>query len=413
MLIDKKQFSLQHHNHMKNKQIHLYLAKCNNDKRLFLEFHRDNNLEKIIRNIPGIKWSAIHQSWHIAYNLETLKQLEVRFRDVAGLNFKTNNAKIKMNIKSVRKTESEPKNSEFKKPDINEFSGANDDNELDFGFNAIAKSIDKFEIYLKHKRYSESTMRIYCEAVKRFLFFVNLPVDEIDNDDLITFNNYLRANGYSYSFQNQVASGLKLFFDRIHEKKFDPIKIERPRRENKLPNVLSKDEIQHLLAAPVNIKHRTMLILLYACGLRRSELLNLQPGDIDSKRGLVIIRQGKGRKDRIVPLPVKVLEMLRTYYRACRPVKWLFEGQVKASQYSPTSLAKVLKNSANKAGIKKPVTLHWLRHSYATHLLEQGTDLRIIQELLGHKSSKTTEIYTHVSTKNIQQIKSPFDDIDI
>ncbi len=390
---------------MKNRDIYLYVAKFNNDKRLFLEFHMDNDLEKIIRNIPGIRWSAIHQSWHVAYNLKTLKYIEYRLRDVAGLNFKTNNAKIRMNIKSVWESKSEALNPEF--------SGAYNDKESDIDFHAISENIDKFETYLKHKRYSESTMRIYCEAVKRFLLFINLPVKEICNGDLITFNNYLRTKGYSSSFQNQVASGLKLFFDRIHDTKFDPIKIERPRRESKLPNVLSKDEIQQLLSAPVNIKHRTMLILLYACGLRRSELLTLQPGDIDSKRGLIIIRQGKGRKDRIVPIPVKIIEMLRTYYRACRPAKWLFEGRVKANQYSPTSLAKVLKYSVERAGIKKPVTLHWLRHSYATHLLEQGTDLRIIQELLGHKSSKTTEIYTHVSTKNIQQIKSPFDDINI
>jgi integrase/recombinase XerD len=156
-----------------------------------------------------------------------------------------------------------------------------------------------------------------------------------------------------------------------------------------------------------------MLSIIYACGLRRSELINLKPGDIDSARGLVIIRQGKGRKDRIVPLPEKILDNLRIYYRAYRPGTWLFEGQYKNSQYSPTSLTKVLHRAVLKARIAKPVSLHWLRHSYATHLLEQGTDIKVIQELLGHQSTKTTEIYTHVSTKNIQQIKSPFEDIDL
>jgi integrase/recombinase XerD len=145
--------------------------------------------------------------------------------------------------------------------------------------------------------------------------------------------------------------------------------------------------------------------------LRRSELLNLKPADIDSKRGIVIIRQGKGKKDRIVPLSLKILEMLREYYSICRPKIWLFEGQNLGEQYSEYSLQSVLKQALQKTGIKKQVTLHWLRHSYATHLLEAGTDLRYIQELLGHNSSKTTEIYTHVSTKSIQQIKSPFDDL--
>lgn len=154
-----------------------------------------------------------------------------------------------------------------------------------------------------------------------------------------------------------------------------------------------------------------MLGLIYACGLRRSELLNLKPIDIDSKRGLLIIRQAKGMKDRVAPISAKVINMLRTYYKSHKPSLWLFEGQNAGEQYSETSLAKVLKMSCKKAKITKSVTLHWLRHSYATHLLESGTDLRYIQELLGHKSSKTTEIYTHVSTTSLQNIKSPFDDL--
>lgn len=152
-----------------------------------------------------------------------------------------------------------------------------------------------------------------------------------------------------------------------------------------------------------------MLSLIYACGLRRSELLNLKPADIDSKRHMLIILNSKGKKDRMVPISDKIIEMLRDYYKAYRPGIWLFEGQTSGDPYSEASLAKVLKNACDKACVRKPVTLHWLRHSYATHLLESGTDLRYIQELLGHKSSKTTEIYTHVSEKSLQKITSPFD----
>ena len=154
-----------------------------------------------------------------------------------------------------------------------------------------------------------------------------------------------------------------------------------------------------------------MLSLIYSCGLRRSELLNLKPADIDSKRGIIIIRQSKGKKDRIAPLSPKILEMLREYYKGYKPKIWLFEGQIENTKYDERSLSNVLKQALTKSKISKPVSLHWLRHSYATHLLESGTDLRYIQELLGHSSSKTTEIYTHVSTKSIQQIKSPFDDL--
>lgn len=160
-----------------------------------------------------------------------------------------------------------------------------------------------------------------------------------------------------------------------------------------------------------NPKHKMMLSLIYGCGLRRSELLNLKPNDIDSNRNIIIIRQAKGKKDRIAPISEKLIAMLREYYKLFKPRIWLFEGQKAGEPYAAKSLQCVLKQAVDKCKITKPVTLHWLRHSYATHLLESGTDLRYIQELLGHKSSKTTEIYTHVSTKNLQNIKSPFDDL--
>ncbi len=154
-----------------------------------------------------------------------------------------------------------------------------------------------------------------------------------------------------------------------------------------------------------------MLSLIYACGLRCGELLRLKPEHVDSKRNLLIIKQSKGRKDRIVPLSGKILELLRGYFVAYKPVTYLFEGQRAGTMYDERSLQNVLKTHVQRAEIKKPVTLHWLRHSYATHLLESGTDLRYIQEILGHTSSRTTEIYTHVSNQHIQKITSPFDNL--
>lgn len=188
-------------------------------------------------------------------------------------------------------------------------------------------------------------------------------------------------------------------------------KERRKKRAKVLPNVLSKKEVKAILEAHSNVKHKMMLSLIYSCGLRRGELLALKPVHIDSKRNIVLLKNAKGKKDRIAPLSPKILEMLREYYKDYKPAVWLFEGQIKGEQYSEKSLQSVLKQALQKTVIKKPVALHWLRHSYATHLLESGTDLRYIQELLGHSSSKTTEIYTHVSTKSIQQIKSPFDDL--
>jgi len=172
---------------------------------------------------------------------------------------------------------------------------------------------------------------------------------------------------------------------------------------------LSKEEIKQILMSPVNIKHRALLSVIYSCGLRRSEVLNLKLTDIDSNRGLIIIRQSKGKKDRIVPLSIKIKILLDEYLVAYKPICWLFEGQDKKSRYDESSLGCVLRQALEKCKITKPVTLHWLRHSYATHLLENGTDLRYIQEILGHSRSTTTEIYTHVSNKSIQQVISPFD----
>ena len=188
-------------------------------------------------------------------------------------------------------------------------------------------------------------------------------------------------------------------------------KIHRPKRAKVLPNVLSKEEIKLILNAHSNIKHKMMLSLIYSCGLRCGELLALRPVHIDANRNIVLLKNAKGKKDRIVPLSLKILELLREYYKLYKPTTFLFEGQIKGQPYDARSLQLILKQALQKTGITKPVTLHWLRHSYATHLLESGTDLRYIQELLGHNSSKTTEIYTHVSTKSLQQIKSPFDDL--
>lgn len=274
-------------------------------------------------------------------------------------------------------------------------------------------AIEKFKQWLLSKRYSTSTIKTYSEALKSFLiFYVEKPIAEITNEDVILYNNeFIIKNNLSASYQNQIVNAIKLFFKTIQERKIEIEKIHRPKRSKLLPNVLSKEEVKAILIVLTNVKHKTMLSLIYACGLRRSELLNLTFKDIQTDRKLLFIKQSKGKKDRVVPISDKIIEMLRDYYKQYVPKTWLFEGQQENTKYSDRSLEEVLKKSIRLADIKKPVSLHWLRHSYATHLLESGTDLRYIQELLGHSSSKTTEIYTHVSTKSIQNIKSPFDDL--
>jgi integrase/recombinase XerD len=333
------------------------------EKRIAIYFEKNADTISRIKRLAGSRWSQSKQFWHVPDTIENRERFKI---DATRL----------------------PSNEGI-------------------------QEIDKFKQWLQSRRYSENTIKTYSEALKSFLTFFNKKsVFEITNEDVIKYNNeYILRNKLSSSYQNQIVNAIKLYFTTIRNEGIVIEKIHRPKREKTLPNVLSKEEVKQILEAHSNIKHKTMLCIIYSCGLRRSELLNLKPTDIDSKRNVVIIRQAKGKKDRIVPLSSKILALLREYYIIYQPKIWLFEGQKNGEKYDARSLSNVLKQALNKAHVNKPVSLHWLRHSYATHLLESGTDLRYIQELLGHNSSKTTEIYTHVSTKNLQLIKSPFDDL--
>jgi integrase/recombinase XerD len=333
------------------------------EKRIAVYFEKNAAVIARIKKLEQVRWSATLGAWHLPDTDEYRKQFKLEKRFIQNPNH--------------------------------------------------AQKIESFKRGLASKRYAESTIQTYTEALASFLAFFNTKdISDFETNDLITFNNdYILKNKLSSSYQNQIVNAIKLFFSSIEHKKMNPELLQRPKQEKLLPNVLSKEEVKQILEAHSNLKHKAMLSLIYSCGLRRSELLHLKPHDIDSKRGIIIIRQAKGKKDRIAPLSDKILQMLRNYYKAFNPKDYLFEGQNKGEPYDERSLQQVLKQALMKAKITKPVSLHWLRHSYATHLLESGTDLRYIQELLGHKNSKTTEIYTHVSTREIQKIKSPFDDL--
>ncbi len=381
-----------------NKAITIEGCEIEEQKNLKIQFPFDHELIALIKTIDGTKWNPDLRCWMVENTSENLKMIFKTFKgkawiDVSMLFGKKNIGNQKLDIK--------PEKEELPQSPLVELSAD------------TAAKIGHFTDYLRSKRYSEQTIKVYSGCLKTFFrFFSDKLPEQINNADLIAFNNtYILKNGLSASFQNQVVNAVKLFCRKVVNVKLDIAEIERPRREHRLPNVLSKEEVKAILQASVNLKHKAMLSLIYACGMRRSELLNLKPLDVDSKRGLLIIRNAKGKKDRVAPISEKIITLLREYYVAYRPKNWLFEGQIKGERYSEKSLESVLKQSVAKAGIKKPVTLHWLRHSYATHLLESGTDLRYIQELLGHKSSKTTEIYTHVTDKSLQKIKSPFDDL--
>lgn len=271
--------------------------------------------------------------------------------------------------------------------------------------------------YLEHlvfKRYSQNTVKTYCSCFQKFMtHFMGRDIECLSKEDIKTFLLYLiQEKKICPSTQNQYINAIKFYYEKVLKQPVMSFAIERPRKKKQLPNVLSKGEVYRLLSKVTNIKHRCILSLIYSAGLRRSELLDLKIHDIDSSRNLVKINGGKGNKDRQSILSEKLLDQLREYFIKYNPKKWLFEG-VKEKQYSPSSLSKILSRAAKVAGIQKRVTPHMLRHSFATHLLEQGVSLRHIQVLLGHNSSKTTELYTRVSVQEIGKIKNPLDDFYI
>ena len=259
--------------------------------------------------------------------------------------------------------------------------------------------------------YSYSTIQTYITCLKYFKnYFYKIEIDQLSKDDIIEYLFHLIKNNYSKSTQNQHINAIKFYFEKCLGKQREYYLIERPRKEKKLPNILSKKEIQLLFNSTYNLKHLTILAVIYSCGLRVSELINIKINDIDNNRMVIHIRKGKGNKDRQVQLTNQVLELLRKYYKKFLPVKYLITGQ-NGGKYSTTSVQKIIKNSALKAGIYKKVTPHTLRHSFATHLLENGTDIRFIQTILGHSDIKTTQIYTHVSNAHLKNIQNPSDNL--
>ena len=222
----------------------------------------------------------------------------------------------------------------------------------------------------------------------------------------------VQERGISASSQNQAINAIKFYYEKVKGGARKFYQLERPLKETKLPTVLSVEEVQAMIKSTKNLKHKTMIMLCYSAGLRLGELLNLKPNDIDSDRMQISIKGAKGKKDRYTLLAEKLLPLLRDYYKKYGPKEYLFEGET-GGQYSERSMQTVVKEALQRGNVKKYATVHTLRHSFATHLLENGTDLRYIQNLLGHSSSKTTEVYTHVTSKALSGLKSPLDNLDI
>ncbi|WP_052444044.1 tyrosine-type recombinase/integrase [Flammeovirga sp. OC4] len=277
--------------------------------------------------------------------------------------------------------------------------------------------VKKLELY----RYALNTAQIYTSMLQKYLDHLYRKgyqdIRTIEDGQLskTLLEQYLfhivSVEKRSDSYQNQALNAVKFYLERVLERDYCYYNVQRPRKKERLPVVLSTGEIKSIFTNTRNIKHKAILMTIYSAGLRIGELINLEIKDIDSKRMLIRVVEGKGNKDRNTLLSEKNLLILREYFKNYRPKKYLFEGEKEGMKYSRTSVSKILKRAVIKSKIQKRVTVHTLRHSFATHLLENGVDLRYIQSLLGHNSSMTTQIYTHVSTKVVREIQSPLDNL--
>ncbi|MEN8156593.1 MAG: site-specific tyrosine recombinase/integron integrase [Bacteroidota bacterium] len=263
---------------------------------------------------------------------------------------------------------------------------------------------------LESRRYSQSTIKTYCSYMKDFVEeFGRKPIKSISPEEINAYIlKLIRKSSISPSQQNQRINAIKFYYEKVLRYNKEYYQIERPRKARTFPKVLSEEEVLSMLINTSNIKHKAVIGTIYSAGLRRSELINLRKHDVLFDRKMILVKGAKGKKDRTTVLSESLTVVLKRYLEGCKPNYWLFEGEGRR-QYSSTSISNIVNNSAKRAGIKKRITPHMLRHSFATHLHEHGIDIRYIQTILGHESTKTTEIYTHVSTKSLANIKSPLD----
>jgi site-specific recombinase XerD len=274
--------------------------------------------------------------------------------------------------------------------------------------------ISKYEAKLILKNYSKNTIDVYLSGVRIFIDFIQKhKVKNVTSDTLEQFYKFAAIDlNYGYSMMKQLLASVKFLYHEVLKEPIDfdfNIKMKKP---STIPEVLSVEEVQRFLNTFTNLKHKSIFTLCYSAGLRVGEILNLKISDIDSNRMQIRVHQAKGKKDRYSLLSPKVLVLLRQYATEYNPKEYLFEGQ-NGGKYPSASIQNLMRKHRKLANIKKRATPHTLRHSFATHLLDSGTDIRFIQELLGHKHISTTQIYTHVTTRSVKEIQSPIENMQL
>lgn len=336
---------------------------------IWISFPYNQKLVLYLKNNTKASWSQSNKKWYVPDN--------AHYRKLFGLEIKN---KAESTIKSISI--------------VNQ--------------NAFIRYVN----HLKLRGYSPNTIKTYSTEFAQLLKIINNhPVDNLTPGELRSFFLYcINTLKLSENLIHSRINAVKFYFEQVLKREKMFLDIPRPKKPSILPKAISTQDIKKMLLVLDNIKHQLLLKMCYGMGLRVSELVNLKITDIDSKRMQVLICQSKGKKDRYVILPESVLDQLRIYYLEYKPKDYLFEGQ-NGGQYSVRSVQQVFKNAMKKAKINKKVGVHSLRHSYATHLIEQGTDIRFVQELLGHKDIKTTMIYTGLTDQTKRKIKSPLDSL--
>ncbi|XOV94211.1 MAG: site-specific tyrosine recombinase/integron integrase [Bacteroidota bacterium] len=366
---------------------HLYI----NDQRMIgIKFYPDKQIQTIIKQLPDPKWSEKYGMAYIKNTQENLQAIFDRFKGFVWINC------THFYINRPVHPNNEPL-------DINSYRKRKSTNGKRF---VPEDFLQKLEI----RKYSLNTARSYISHFEYFMDHYNQVNNlmELGENEINNYISYLTKSKRSDAYIKMSINAIKFYYEVVKEMPNRFYSIEGPMKKETLPKVISKESVLKMIESCSNIKHKCIIALLYSSGLRRSELINLEISDIDSDRMLITVRQSKGKKDRVTLLSNQLLKDLRTYYLIFKPKKYLFEG-TNNNQYSSTSIARVICKAAKRAKIQKKVTPHILRHSFATHLLESGTDLRYIQSLLGHSSSRTTEIYTNVALKGLENIRNPLD----
>ena len=345
-----------------------------------IRFGFDREVNTRVRALPGCRYSSSQRCWYVPRSAEALAEIRQQLCDMALVD-----------------------DSAFQHdgPAPGDASSLSNDK---------LRALRLMEQHLHLKGYAASTAKTYLEQFKLFLQFFpdSHPLDLGENEIRVYLLYLVERKKLSRSTQNQAINAVKFFYEKVMRQEEKTYYLERPMKEQRLPEVLSQQEVLALFDSCDNLKHRVMLMLTYSAGLRRSEVLALRKGDVDFDRQVVLVRGGKGRKDRQTVLAASLIPLLKQYLDECQPLYWFFEGRG-CQRYSATSLQAVLRQATERAGIRKHVHLHMLRHSFATHLLEGGTATRYIQVLLGHESPKTTEIYAHVTRFALDKIQSPLD----